>query len=240
MNICRCVIGWLKCLLRPIYYFIRGWDKYKGELRYWRIEFGNGNASSPDYRKVMLAMAEQDDERFISDKIVADFGCGPLGTLTWATSASLRIGIDVLMDLYADTFSENIISHGMVYVKSTESIIPLPSGFVDVLYTMNAMDHVNNFAVMCAELLRILKPRGEFIGSFNLEEPCTLLEPQTLTEEIINKELLSHLRIESYRVVPYSANEGRYAPFFEGHLNYKKGQMGVLWVRARKPTESGG
>jgi hypothetical protein len=30
------------------------------------------------------------------------------------------------------------------------------------------MDHVDNFDAMCSELLRILRPGGELIGSFNL------------------------------------------------------------------------
>src|ERR1035437_1167159 len=115
-------------------------------------------------------------------------------------SAALRIGIDVLVDLYADAFKDDLISHGMVYVKSTEAVIPLPSNFVDVVITLNAIDHVDRFAEMCQEVLRILKPGGEFIASFNLEEPASRTEPQRLTEELVKVNLLDHLETLSYRV----------------------------------------
>jgi len=58
--------------------------------------------------------------------------------------SSLRIGIDVLADCYADEFTDNILSHGMIYLKSTEQVIPLPSAMVDILFTMNAIDHVDH------------------------------------------------------------------------------------------------
>lgn len=63
------------------------------------------------------------------------------------------------MCLHIDT-KDNIISHGMIYLKSTEKVIPLPSEFVDIIFTVNAIDHVNNFEIMCDEIIRVLKPGG--------------------------------------------------------------------------------
>jgi len=180
-------------------------------------------------------MAEEPDGGFLSGKIVADFGCGPRGSLAWADSASQRIGIDVLADFYADRFKSDIISHGMIYVKSTEKVIPLPSGFVDVLFTLNAIDHVDSFPDACSEVLRILKPGGEFIGSFNLEEPRTAGEPQRLTEEIVKSTLLDHLVLKSYRTANRGPEDAIYSPFFEKTAHYDKGKLGFLWVRAVKP-----
>jgi len=48
----------------------------------------------------------------------------------------------------------------MIYLKSTEKVIPLPSEFVDIIFTVNAIDHVNNFEIMCDEIIRVLKPGG--------------------------------------------------------------------------------
>ena len=62
----------------------------------------------------MLAMAEESTQRFISGKVVADFGCGPRGSLAWAASAAIKV-------------------------------IPLPSDFIDVMFTMHAMRYVDNF-----------------------------------------------------------------------------------------------
>jgi ubiquinone/menaquinone biosynthesis C-methylase UbiE len=181
----------------------------------------------------MLAMAEEETEGFLKGKIVADFGCGPRGSLVWADSARMRIGIDVLADRYADAFTDNITSHGMIYVKSTEKVIPIPSGFVDIMFTLNAIDHVNNLLEMCNEIVRVLKIGGEFIGSFNLEEPPSPCEPQRLSETVIQQVLLSKLEVQSYRVTEKSPSD-KYSPFFDGRLSYRPGREGLLWVRARK------
>jgi len=181
-------------------------------------------------------MAGESADDFLKGKIVADFGCGPRGSLVWARSALLRIGIDVLADRYADEFTDIITSHGMIYLKSTENVIPLPSGLVDIMFTLNAMDHVDNFSNICKEILRVLRPGGEIIASFNLEEPSSPCEPQQLNENIIRENLLKHLEVKSYRITKKGPKGDLYAPFFNGNLSYEIGQEGFLWIRARKPA----
>ena len=209
--------------------------KYLYELFYWKRGFKiHGSFENSSYKRVMLAMAEEIDDEFLRGKIVADFGCGPRGSLAWAKSASARIGIDVLADRYADNFKKNILSHEMIYLKATEKVIPLPSNFVDVMFTLNAVDHVDDFLAMCSEIIRVLKPGGIFIGSFNLEEPPTLWEPQTLNTNTIQKYLLDFLDIESYRISRQGPEDDEYAPFFERNLSYQEGDQGFLWVRGKK------
>lgn len=182
----------------------------------------------------MLAMAEEISDEFVQGKIDADFGCGLRGSLAWATLAQLRIGIDVLADRYADEFSDNIISHGMVYLKSTERVIPLPSNFVDIMFKLNAIDHVDNFSTMWNEIVRVLEPGGQFIGSFNLVEPPYITEPQQLTENLIHDHLLKKLEVRSYRITEKGPIDDQYAPFFSGNLSYRPGQEGILLAKAKK------
>jgi ubiquinone/menaquinone biosynthesis C-methylase UbiE len=224
----------IKKFLRPIRNcFIK---KYDAELSFWRsrLKLDHGRFKNSHYERLMLAMAEERNDDFLKGKIVADFGCGPRGSLVWARSALLRIGIDVLADRYADEFADNITSHGMIYLKSTEKVIPLPSNFIDIMFTLNAIDHVDHFPDMCAEIIRVIKPEGEFIGSFNLEEPDSPNEPQRLNERIIKENLLNKLKIKSYRLTKKGPEEDPYAPFFGGTLTYELGQEGYLWVRATK------
>ena len=213
-------------------------SKYPWELSFWksRLEIDKGRFKNNYYKQLMLAMAEESSDNFLQGKIVADFGCGPQGSLVWAHSALLRIGIDVLADRYADEFKDNITSHGMIYLKSTENVIPLPPDFVDIMFTINAIDHVNNFSDMCNEIIRVLKPGGLLIGSFNLEEPPVAVEPQQLNEKIIKENLLNNFEVQSYRITKKGPKENLYAPFFSGNLSYQTGQEGFLWVKARKPS----
>ena len=121
-------------------------------------------------------------------------------------------------------------------------MIPIPSDFVDIMFTLNAMDHANHFSRMCREIIRVIKPGGLFIGSFNLEEPVAVTEPQRLSLRIIQESLLDYLEIESYRATEkkeqMSPETGSYTPFFKGDLSYTPGEEGHLWVRARKPRSA--
>jgi hypothetical protein len=214
--------------------------KYDAELSFWksRLSIDGGTFVNGNYEWIMLGMANEPNKEFLRGKIVADFGCGPRGSLVWADVAQLRIGIDVLADCYADEFTTNISSHSMIYLTSTEKVIPLPSNFVDVLFTLNALDHVDNCSGMCSEIVRILKPGGTLVGSFNLEEPPSRTEPQRLTEEMIRDMLLSRLEIGSYRLNRKEPNTDPYVPFINGTQSYEGGR-GVLWVSARKPVNCG-
>jgi hypothetical protein len=59
------------------------------------------------YADLMLSISDEKDDGFLQGKVVADFGCGPRGSLIWAKSASIRIGIDVLAQRYIQEFPRN-------------------------------------------------------------------------------------------------------------------------------------
>ena len=215
--------------------------KYQNELNYWMNRYFEENKvfQNSHYKKTLLAMAKEPNDDFLKDKIVVDFGCGPRGSLTWTNSPKLKIGVDVLVDYYFDLFGEEMISDGYPYVKSTEKYIPLPSDFVDVVFTMNAMDHTENFEVMLSEIFRILKPGGIFIGSFNMNEPASPCEPQTLTFEIMKKLLYPNLDIQ-YKEIAFKGNnfnpkKGTYDCFYEPDFpKPSENDTCILWIRGKK------
>jgi SAM-dependent methyltransferase len=213
-------------------------NKHAHELRFWRSELRNdgGVLRNSFYREQMLGLAGECDDEFLRGKIVADFGCGPRGTLQWATSARVRIGIDVLADRYSEF---GISSHDMCYVVSTESVIPLPSNYVDVIFTLNALDHVANLPRICEEIYRVLAPRGTLFGSFNLNEPATESEPQTLTHELLHDLLFRRFEVQSYRTAAQCSTEdgGAYKYFFAEGPKVGPNDRSYLWVRATKKDE---
>jgi len=210
-------------------------QKYLAELNFWveRFEEENKNFRNEHYKKLMLAMAKEETDAFLNNKIVADFGCGPRGSLVWTQAPAMKIGIDVLVDQYFDTFGETLLKHNYLYVKSTEHHIPLPTEFVDVVYTINAMDHTENFSIIASEILRILKKGGIFMGSFNLNEPPTVCEPLTLTESIVKESFFDKLEIEHSRIV--INDKKRYDNFSDPNAAIPKdNQKSILWVRGIK------
>jgi ubiquinone/menaquinone biosynthesis C-methylase UbiE len=207
--------------------------KYAAEYGFWKSrKILEGNLGNSHYEQIMLKMGGFAGREALAGKVIADFGCGPRGSLCWATEASRRIGIDVLVDQYRKL---GIDEHDMEYVQCSEESIPLPDNSVDVLFTMNALDHVVFLDVICSELRRILRPGGILVALINLEEKATFCEPQTLTEEDVDQVLLRGLQPESRRVAPMGPKGDAYQYLFgeipDGHPDGSQ----ILLVRARKP-----
>jgi len=215
--------------------------KHQAELRYWKrcLKWDGGHFDNGHYQKLFLAMAGETNTEFIRGKVVADFGCGPRGSLKWAVSAAERIGMDVLAEQYRQAFPEELAGHGMLYLTCTEESIPLPDNAIDILFTLNALDHVKHLSVMCREIKRILKPGGWLIGSFNLNQKPTLSEPQMLKEDSLKRELFGGWHLASWRVSAPNLQGYWYQPLLDNRLLEPKGGPAILWVRAQKPQENG-
>lgn len=174
--------------------------KQEEEFRYW--EKLHDWYKTVNYKDEILYLAGKDDDEFLSEKVIADFGCGPLGTLAWTDKPLVKLGIDVLAARYGENFLKGkLAEHGMIYVTSTEKCIPIPDNYVDCILTINSLDHVENLKAMCEEIKRILKPQALLLGDFNLLERETECEPQTLTEEILREVLLDDFVLDMYEVV---------------------------------------
>lgn len=210
-------------------------SKYQSELAFWKEIYKNqGNRFNNSwYINILLPMSGEESPASFKDKVIADFGCGPQGSLEWAKEASERIGIDVLMDQYKSNF--DISSHNMHYVTCSETEIPLPNNSVDVLFTLNAMDHTSNFEIMCKECLRILKPQGLFVAEFNLNEKITKCEPQVLTETKVKENISNYLDISYYRLTKKGGAKSHFNYFFENEdLPSDTKEVCLLWLRGNK------
>ena len=211
-------------------------SKYRSELNYWKekyieegYRFENGF-----YRKNMLGIAQEIDDAFLHDKIVVDFGCGPRGSLVWTDAPGLKIGVDVLADKYFDSFATEMARHNCLYIKSSEKRIPMPDDYVDVVFTLNSMDHTDNFEAMLDEIFRVLKKGGEFIGSFNMNERWTPSEPQRLTFEMIEELLFPKLDLR-HKLITFREGEKTYTKFVEYEVGKRnRGEVCILCVRGRK------
>jgi len=222
-----------------LYYNKLVYSKHAYELRYWRErhELENGGFENDYYSKLMPAIAGEEDDGFLKNKVVADFGCGPRGSLVWAKQAKLRIGIDVLIPQYTDYFPRDLKSHGMIYVTSTEKGIPLPDAFCDVVFSVNSLDHVRNLVPICNELRRILKPGGWLIVSFNLNHPPSTAEPQKLGEHTLRKLLFRGYEIRHWWVSAPGLRDDLYRPLYDRQPIDPLGGEAYLWARAQKPKK---
>lgn len=211
--------------------------KWDSELIYWRTRYKEEGHQfyNKHYKELMLNIAQETSDMFLDGKIVADFGCGPRGSLAWTDKPIIKLGIDVLAGKYLENFGDELIKHGMVYVTSSEERIPVPDAFVDYLFTINSLDHVANLERMVFEISRIMKPGGIFLASFNLNEPPTVCEPQSITEEMIRTKVLKDFEIQSYRMA-YKDATSTYLNMLNNNFidSLENNKAGILWVRGQK------
>ena len=208
--------------------------KKNSELSFWvsRLKEEGCPANEPGYyAKFMMDMGGIADPSFFDDKVCLDIGCGPRGSLTWLANARARIGVDPLADAYMEF---GIGRHPMVYLACGVEQVPLPSRYVDVVFSMNSLDHVDDIKAACREIRRILKPGGHFIASLNLDEPRSITEPWTLSEAFLAKNLFRGWTREFYELRP-KCDPDLYRYFYTDcpqHLMNRAGPK-ALWCRMR-------
>ena len=113
------------------------------------------------------------------NQLVADIGCGPNGALHHF-EAKRKFGVDVLARCFRPFAVEE---HDIIYLAAPAEDLPFVDRYLDVVLSLNALDHVDGFEQAIREIYRVLKPEGEVHLAFNLGHPATLHEPQTLTQE---------------------------------------------------------
>jgi SAM-dependent methyltransferase len=213
--------------------------RHQSEFEFWEKWVSeHGTAPETDYyRKFMLDMGNVKDVGFFDDKICVDIGCGPRGSLTWLTNAKAAIGVDPLAERYARL---GIEQHPMIYLACPAEQMPFPTGYVDVIFTMNSLDHVDNLPSACREIRRVLKPGGHFIASLNLDEPAALNEPWTLTEELLEKHLLFGWEKQYREIRPRIDSDKQFGPykyFYEPCPPdaFQPGKPRAMWCRYQVP-----
>ena len=213
-------------------------SKSAAELEFWEtyVEESGVAPETEYYREFMMRMGNITEQSFFDDKICLDIGCGPKGSLTWLHNARAAIGLDPLVEQYRRF---GIGQHRMLYLSCAAEQIPLLSDCVDVVFSMNSLDHVDDVIRACLEIRRVLKRGGYFLGSLNLDEPPTPTEPWTLTEDFLREHLFRDWRYEYYEVRPRLSDPSHFGPykyFFEPcppELANRPGPK-ALWCRFKK------
>ena len=211
-------------------------EKYSAEMNYWNDRHQKeGRLGNDHYKSLMLALSGK-PESFFDDLVVGDFGSGPRGSLEWMDNAKERYCIDVLADEYRNLGTG---SHKASYVTSTERKIPLKTSTLDVLFSINAIDHAADIDRMINECFRILKPDGHMFFSINLDEPPSAAEPNTITRQDCQAWFFSRLYEVESAISNWKKNEDKYLNLREWAANGVEppeytGVWGVLWLRGKK------
>ena len=210
------------------------------EMAYWRSVLGacpiqhagigiRGNA-------ILMAIGDIQDESFFAGKIVVDIGCGPRGSLCWMQSARERIGVDPLAERYLEF---GVSQHNMVYVAAPAEKIPLISGCADIVTSFYALHYVESIRRAWAEIRRIVKPGGCFIGAMNLVGEASRREPSVITLAKARTHFFSGWNVEYEKVIPEGESLGpahTYKFLNEDPPPGYHPRYSILCCRIRKPA----
>ena len=184
--------------------------KYANELRYWlKVKRREGTLSNGHYESFFTELFGLGPADY-RGATVLDIGCGPRGSLEWATMAEARYGLDPLAAVYARLSPE----HAMTYVAAPAEKIPFPDDHVDVVSTFNSLDHVDDVEAVLDEIARVLKPGGHLLLITDYGHEPTPCEPQAFGLEIVTalRDRFEVLRCDAYEKRPV----GMYRSISEG------------------------
>jgi len=172
--------------------------KRTAELAYWRRRRLEEEVLENYWYRDGFTTAFGIDESFYVGKRLLDIGCGPRGSLEWATMASERVGIDPLAKQYERL---NGGLHGMTYVAARSEEIPFPAGHFDVVSSFNSLDHVDDLDATIREITRVTVPGGTFLLLTNVNHSPTRTEPLSFSWDVLERfagfEVAEERRLES-------------------------------------------
>lgn len=181
------------------------WKEFH-ELSYWkRIKKVEGSLSNEHYKRFYTTHFGLEDS-FYEGKVLLDIGCGPRGSLEWASMASRRMGIDPLANKYLQLGASR---HNMEYINSPAEKIPLEDGVCDVVFSFNSLDHVENIEQTLEEVKRVTRSGGLFLVLVEVNHPPTDTEPHELTPMRLLEGLGSAFVCEELRLYQ-ATREGMY------------------------------
>lgn len=147
------------------------------ELRYWRRKQAQEtNLTNAHYAYFYTQCFGLGLEDYRGHKIL-DVGCGPRGSLEWATTATEAVGVDPLADRYRALQTRK---QRMTYVNAYAEKMPFTDGHFDDAFCFNALDHTADFRAALKEIGRVLRPGGRLLLITEVNHEPTLAEPNCI------------------------------------------------------------
>lgn len=157
--------------------------KERAELQFWRARQADENVLRNDHYVKIYTEGFGLTIRDFDGKTILDIGCGPRGSLEWATTAARRVGLDPLANEYLALGAD---AHQMEYLTSGSERMPLPNASFDYVCSINSLDHVQNLAETVSEIKRVCKPGGCFLLATEVNHAPTVTEPQVFGWDILD------------------------------------------------------
>jgi len=152
------------------------------ELAFWKATFDREGHLVGRHFEYFFTTHFGLDRSFYDGARMLDIGCGPRGSLEWASGAAERVGLDPLVPVYREL---GIDEHEMTYVASGSEDIPFDDGHFDVVSSFNSLDHVDDLHRTIAELKRVLRSGGTLLLLTDVNHDPTPTEPIAFSWDVV-------------------------------------------------------
>ena len=190
--------------------------KHRNELKFWSKKVNEEKtlkqiSGGAPYEKFYI-----DDFNLTYDdyegKSILDIGCGPRGSLEWADMASLRVGLDPLVNDYFK-LGGGTLFHKMHYVRGYSEDMPFEDETFDFVFSINSLDHVDDLDETISEIKRVLKVGGICGIIVDTNHKPTPMEPITIDLDLKDRFL------DVFEVIEERAYEVVYKTGFRDNLD---------------------
>lgn len=154
-----------------------------GELAYWSERKDSEGLLENSWFKHFYTTHFGLSSDDYTGKRILDIGCGPRGSLEWATMARERVGLDPLADEYRLLGADE---QSMAYVAGGAESIPFTDGYFDIVCSFNSLDHVDNLDDAIGEMKRVARIGGLVLLLTDVHEDPTPQEPVCFGWDVVD------------------------------------------------------
>lgn len=189
-------------------------EKNRAELQFATEEYGE-----PDGRNYVERLPHMAHPEIAPEAIVVDIGCGPRSFL--AGMGGRHVFVDDLIGAY---ISELGATYEGLAVNARSELLPFEDDSIDVVYSVNMLDHVDDLPETMFELHRVLSPSGVMVlQTYFNSHPLLPSEPG-----VVDRYAFDSL-IEPYFVVENLRTHEVESPEINSYYT-----MGILTCQLRK------
>lgn len=133
------------------------------------------------------------------ESLILDVGCGPNDYIS--AIPGRHIFLDDIMDVYVDKLAA---AHDGLRVCARTELMPLASSSIDIIYSINMIDHVDDMPETIAEIHRVLKPGGKvYLQTYFNSHPLLETEPGVFDRYFLDhyiRPLFDFERVRTYAI----------------------------------------